>query len=190
MFSQHKLPGNNMKKPVKIILLICAAFLSTMLPLSAETETVKPKDDTRHALGLAAGLTTGSGLSYRYWPGDFGFQATFLPNTAAGEPYVNSGITFFYQISRTQTTRFYLYASSRHLFKKYDEDYYDYGSDWYTERNGDSYEYSLSIGAGPGIEIFLFEDIGINLMTGYAVHNINRDTVFTMTVESAVFYNF
>ena len=36
-------------------------------------------EETKHAIGIGVGFTTGYGLSYRYFPTIFGFQVNFAP---------------------------------------------------------------------------------------------------------------
>jgi hypothetical protein len=60
---------------MKRYLLLFSLCLCTILSTAQETS----KNKFSHRVGLNFGGVTGFGPSYRYWPGKFGIQLTFLP---------------------------------------------------------------------------------------------------------------
>jgi hypothetical protein len=54
-----------------------------------------------NALGVAAGWTTGYGLSYRFQPNKFGVQITFSPYKDSQTTQYSAGLTFLYKLIET-----------------------------------------------------------------------------------------
>ncbi len=141
-----------------------------------------------HCIGVAAGFTTGGGLSYRYWFGnEYGVQATILPlhrkEKDMQETDISLGITglrtFF-------TTRYidlvgyvgargqYMYEKNNRLFAKENE-----------------YEkYTATIGGGPGFNINLSR-LSLNFLFGIrGTVDSEGGELVTMTSEVAAYYCF
>jgi hypothetical protein len=60
---------------MKSILLLISFIFCFSLSFCQPSSTINCK----HQIGLSFGFTNGVGISYRYWPGILGIQATILP---------------------------------------------------------------------------------------------------------------
>ena len=71
-----------------------------------------PFNKYNHLIGIGAGLTTGSGLSYRLYYRNFGTQLNISPSTVFKNNRYNIGLTLLGRISPTKKTNIYLYFSN------------------------------------------------------------------------------
>ena len=152
----------------------------------AQNDSLKISNDYlpthEHYLGLAAGMTTGFGFSYIYWPKSFGVQITAIPIYIDKEFIYSAGLTFLKEIKQFKTSRFYFYLGNQ-----------------ITNFMLNVNDFRYHVGIGPGIEsgkdFFRF-----HLRMGYALYygqnsnsyyntTTNNITVFP-TIELGWFYNF
>lgn len=150
-----------------------------------------------HELGLASGFTTGSGFSYRYWPGKFGLQLTTIPPLLEDGKldYFNGGVTGLLQLAKVKEGRFFMYASG--CFISDPETYTDYFpvdpldpyTSWYEQIVTQKNE-SFNAGLGVGFDIFAGKYIGIDLMGGYGLRDINRSINTFFTIEAGMYFRF
>jgi len=161
-----------MKFP-EFIMIMLLIFLSTSI-LGQENKNDEKSEQQKHSVGLAAGFTTGLGLSYRYLPKKLGVQATFLilPNNY----YSSFGATVLFKVIQRQNSWFYLYQSN--LYSTYRTSGFNCGCPYYEWFNG----------IGFGTEIFLGRHFGLNFMGGAGFYE-NFDE-FTVTGETGVYYKF
>ena len=124
---------------------------------------------SKHELGIAAGFSTGFGISYRYFPCDFGAQLTFAPIVDGNSTLISSGLTFMYRIIETEKSKFFLYQGNHLLYEK--------------RRTVDK---NLINSLGIGIELVINNRVGINLMGGFAGYE--SFTQLSMTGEVGLFY--
>jgi hypothetical protein len=152
------------------------------------TESQKEKEDSKkpfyfpHNLGVATGFTTGWGLSYRYFPGKFGYQANILGYKDVDKGDLSVGGTLLYSLYTTYFSNFYLYQANSYYYKytnsKYPNSYNDYG----LKAN------SFNHGLGFGLELIANEHYASNLMLGYgAFQNFAK---ISPTIELALYYKF
>ena len=161
-----------MKYP-QFILIMLLIFLSTRI-FSQENKIDENIQQQKHSVGLAAGFTTGFGLSYRYLPKKLGIQATVL--ILPDNYYSSFGATILYKVIQHQYSWFYLYQSN--LYSTYRNSGFGCGCPYYEWFNG----------FGFGTEILLGNHFGLNFMGGAGFYE-NFDE-FTVTAETGLYYKF
>lgn len=165
-------------------------LLGLLIIIGATTLSAQEKENItqpKHAVGLAAGFSTGYGLSYRYWPQKLGLQVTMAPFLSNDEYNVSLGVTGLYKLRSAKYYNFFLYYSNHFLFEK-NKNYWYYdsnqGSGFTTKR-----DFTWVTGGGPGFEIVAWGRLGFNGMFGLAYYDHgSSDWEVTMTVESGIFF--
>ncbi|MFO7874303.1 MAG: hypothetical protein R6U62_07455 [Bacteroidales bacterium] len=164
-----------------LVFLLLVIF--TLPAAAQEGENATEKREFTHSLGVGAGFTTGVGLSYRYLPDQFGFQTTFAPLIVDEyESLISFGFSFLYKIFETGNTNFYLYQGNHFLYDKWKKE-----SSPYME---DESEVDIRVhnGLGLGFELIFLDNIGSNLMVGYAARD--NFSSLGLTGELAIYYKF
>lgn len=147
----------------------------------------KHNKNSKHALGLAAGGTTGFGLSYLYMPDRLCFQVAFLPYKDQYSTFISTGLTFIYRLREGEKLNFLLYQGNHFISRT--ETNYTYNPTTSTSvAGGKTTTSGFNNGVGLGFEFFLSENVAFNLMGGYAGYN-NFERI-TITGEGALFYKF
>lgn len=142
-----------------------------------------------HYIGAAAGFSTGYGLSYRYWPGDWGTQVVFTPIADDSGYSINLGTGLFKSLYNTKNTRLFLYLAGNGTYRSYmDEVYSEDDPDVVI---GEELEEGLDwgIGIGPGLEIYIFKNIVLDIMFGYR-YGQGDISGLGFTGEAALYYRF
>ena len=95
------------------IITIAILLFGSNLYSQAQASYTPEKSDSeisKHALGLAAGFTTGYGLSYQYTPIEkLTFQLAFAPYKDDTETQISTGLTFIYRVKQSEKLNFFLY---------------------------------------------------------------------------------
>jgi len=99
--------------------------------------------------GLAAGTTSGVGLAWRNWPGDWGFQLTGLPVFQNTTGFVSVGFNALRRFHDTKWTRFFGYAGA--------------SSDFIS---GNTLTNFSAAGLGYGLEFIAFDHIAVDIQVG------------------------
>ena len=178
---------SNFMKKISLILLIAAWFGINIG--FAQTDN-NAEENSTHQFGFAAGASTGYGLSYRYFPGKFGFQVTTTPIISPDYAHLSLGFAGLYTIHQSQRTRFFSYAGY----------HYNYNSDTYYEYNMNTGNYDREVtstentnifGVGIGIELTAWERVGFNFMSGigYYYHG-SDDWLISLDGGIGVYYKF
>lgn len=170
---------------IKIVLLLLSALLLQNL-VSAQNSDNGVEERYKHAIGFGAGFTTAYGISYRFFPGSFGAQATFAPYKDGEDVRISTGLTFLYRIIESEKLNLLLYEGNHYYYDRYQHEYYDYFSNtFYEETSTDEF---LNIGVGFGVEFIIAEHFSFNLMGGYAGYDGFRR--IGLTGETGIFYTF
>ncbi len=156
------------------------ALISLSLNAQENTENSQ-RINYKHGLGMAAGATTGWGLSYRYCPSRFSVQATFSPYKNEYSTSVSAGIAFLYNLVETKSTSFFLYEGNHF---RYNHTAPDPNNSFITEGNNSQW----NNGIGIGIEFLMFKRVSFNLMAGYASYDMFR--MINVTGETGLYYKF
>jgi hypothetical protein len=169
-------------KKILLLLVFAAGFNIISCSLLAQQSTeASERINYKHGLGMAAGFTTGFGLSYRYCPSRFSVQATFAPIKTDYSVRVSAGIAFLYNLVETNRTSFYLYEGNHYQYHKENYDPYGYNSPGVSNNH-------LSNGVGIGIEFIIYKRISFNLMAGYASYDFFDE--INVTGETGLYYKF
>lgn len=168
--------------------------------LSLQTLASESKENLSHYIGAGAGFSTGYGLSYRYWPGDYGTQIVFTPFSDGETTIINLGSGIFKTLHETTYTRLFLFSAGSITYTNYLEDTTDYET--FNEENPDesfpedeitherAQKLEGTVGIGPGLEIYIFKNIVLDIMFGfkYGISSLNPGLGFTG--EIALYYRF
>jgi len=192
-----------MKKSVFTILTIFTLFPLTILsqeePPASEKKDKTEKTNFKHSLGLAAGFTTGYGLSYRFIPKKIGAQIVFAPYKTEYESQYSIGLTFIYKIIESRRASLFIYQGNHLLLKSEDGQIYSQGSGYYdgfgnyiypttTVTNTTIKTNKINNGIGIGMELKAGEHVGFNFMVGYASYDAFK--TINVTGEFGLFFNF
>ncbi len=162
-----------------------ATLVLLAIGLNAQSEKSTSKE-FKHGIGLAAGATTGYGLSYQYFPDKFGVQLVFGGIKAREYVNLSIGAVLKYELIKNEKANLFLYQSNSIFYNSYE--YKDYS--WETgEETGTSTTERSSIfnnGLGLGTDISLSKRLSLNAMGG--IGSYDRFAVVTVTAELAVFY--
>lgn len=154
--------------------LLTALLISDFVPNRLQAQELTVADQSKHAIGAAAGFTTGYGLSYRYTPGIWAIQATFAPFADEYETQISSGITFIYYLRKLKYVNLYLYQGNHFFYEKVDyPEYFNENKQW-------------NNGLGMGFEFIVFERVSVNLMTGFGAYDSFKK--YNMTGEVGLFF--
>ncbi|MDO9512554.1 MAG: hypothetical protein Q7J34_12395 [Bacteroidales bacterium] len=152
-----------------LTMMFCCLSFDTL-----QAQELSVTEQSKHAIGAAAGFTTGYGLSYRYTPGKWGLQATFAPFADEYETQISSGLTFMYYLRKLKFVNFYLYQGNHFFYERVNyPDYFNETKQW-------------NNGVGMGFEFILFERVSVNLMTGFGAYDSFKK--FNMTGETALYF--
>ena len=182
---------------MKTLKLLFLSFIINFLALNtysqveekprAEKSYFNHKRDSKHALGIAAGATTGLGLSYLYMPDRLCFQVAFVPYKDVDRTFISAGLTFIYRLREGEKLNFLLYQGN-HFISRTETNYISNPPNYTTVSTGKTTTSGFNNGVGIGFEFFLSESVSFNLMGGYAGYN-NFERI-TITGEGALFYKF
>lgn len=162
--------------------IVVTGYIETTLAQPASAADSKPVKNDKplrfaHGMGFAAGYVSGYGLSYRYWPGDWGIQITLSPVISSQSSLVSAGVNILKTMYEGRFTRLYLYGGVSAFYTR--SDYLN--------------DLSIHAGIGNGVEITLFNNIGINIQGG-ARYFINQNAGsyygVNLSAEGGVFYRF
>ncbi len=167
-----------MKKAIFILFLLTAVY--------SFSEEKDSESDLSHYIGGAAGITTGYGLSYRHWGDDLGFQVVFTPMTGYNlNILINLGTGIFKTLYETTYTRLFLYGAANATYTNQNLMIYDQTG----TQNINTLEFAA--GFGPGIELYLFKNIVIDLMFGYKYgFGSGLYGGLGFTAEAGIYYRF
>ena len=146
-------------KLIITLLLIC---------IIAHAEAQDEQRVRSQQIGAHIGLTTGMGISYRFWPAKLGIQATFIPVKTDTIQFISFGLTGLLTLSEKQHFKTFLYLGN-HL----------------VSRNGHQ-EYN--IGFGPGFTVG--SKVRFNLIIGYGFYDVSDTFNMLPTGEIGVYYKF
>jgi hypothetical protein len=167
-------------KPFKILIL--SIFSVVIFSFSLKAQNAESSKKSKHSLGAGIGFTTGYGLSYRYTPSKWGIQVNFAPFKNVTQEIYSVGCTFLYKLNDKNKVTLYLYEGNHYYYNQ---------SAFFNEtnqKNEISTESYMNNGFGFGIEMPFFEQIGFNLMTGYACYDNFK--MYNLTGEAALYFKF
>lgn len=176
---------------MKKLLLISSLFFITIGVFAQEK-----KDRFNHSLGFGAGVSTGYGLSYRYFGGKLGVQVNFSPYKDETKVIMSSGVTFLFRLVELEKLSFYAYQANHFYYEKESYTYTEYDYEYsngttITTANKVTYlneQKYFNNGAGIGLEFTPSKRISLNVMGGYGGQKDFRKISFTG--ETAIYFKF
>ncbi|MEX1002390.1 MAG: hypothetical protein WDZ35_09780 [Crocinitomicaceae bacterium] len=163
-------------------------------------EEEKEKPSFKHYLGVHAGLTTGLGFSYRYWPGKLGFQLTGIPVFYSSENtstfFSSFGISVLMNIKEFSKVSIFSYLGNHMIYNR--DTYYDYYYDPITYETvksdtktvNENINYNIALGVG--LKVNFWEVMDFNLQAGYGVLTSLNNESFrsSFSGEAGLYYHF
>lgn len=170
----------------KLIVIIAVTVPLTLF----SQESDKSQNEYKFGIGAAAGFSTGYGLSFRYWPSDWGLQITTAPYYSDYNSSVSLGVTALRLIRDDGKIRLFGYIGNHLYYESYKEWYY-----YPQESSGTEKSTTWILGAGPGFEFIIAKKVSFNLMFGIASYtefsnNYDTDWSLNMTIETGLYYRF
>ncbi|MGB0882898.1 MAG: hypothetical protein ACPGSO_08080, partial [Vicingaceae bacterium] len=156
-------------------IVLATALFCLIGNINAQKESkVNNEERFNHSLGFGAGLSTGHGLSYRYFGKKLGVQVNFSPYKDETKVIMSSGLTFLYRIVELEKLSFFAYQANHYYFEEESYTYTEYSYDYYNGSNTSSKEVTyknerneINNGVGIGLEFLPSDRIGFNIMGGY-----------------------
>lgn len=155
-------------------LLVTVLILCFATAINAQTNSdavdVKTSDSKiHHALGIAAGTSTGYGISYRFFYDRFSVMAVAAPFYGNAYDLSSYGFSFIYQATNYPRTNLLVYQGNHFLID-------------------DLVSENIINGAGIGLEYSGDDNIVLNFMFGFAGYDSFR--FIYPSVEAGVFFKF
>lgn len=176
-----------MKNLIALFTCFLLVLLSAKIQAQSENDTIANSNaEMKHSLGATGGKANGIGLTYRYWPGKFGVQATLGPYIEEDYAEISAGITFLYSIAQTKYVELFAYQGNH--FQYFEENYTSYPPQSPNGKSFSNVERSFHTGVGLGVEFIILKQINFDLMLGYtAVDNFEG---LNITGGAGLYYNF
>ncbi len=186
-----------MKNVIKYLLVMLTMLLASNV-FSQNAVTDEKKNYSKHGIGAVLSSCNGKGLAYRYWPKNFGVQASFIPYASNTEKYFNGGITLYQRIKRYSVGDLFMHLGVEYQYEQSEQYYYDnYTSSYYEAY--DVMTSGVNIGVGPGYH-FALKTVSFDCFFGYGAYirdessssanvSLNDRTIMTVSGGIAVFLN-
>ena len=174
-------------------MLIAISIAVSSYSQEEASNTAKADKQLNNAIGVAAGMTTGYGISYRRYVQNFGLQLTFAPykksDDYSSDERIHFGFTFLYNVVKNNWSTLYVYQSNYLYWRK--ENYKYMTGHWQqppTEVEVTNISQEWNHGIGIGMEFIIARAISLNLMGGYgAFEDFNN---YGLTIEGGLYYKF
>ena len=168
--------------------MILFVFLAISIVLSSAAQD-QEEPSLKHEIGVAAGWSTGYGISYRYWPKDLGFQVTTTPHFEEGRAQASIGLTGLLKLSEIEWMRFFLYLGNHYMYETWEYTNHDSNgnpTDTYSE-----VQHRYVAGLGTGFEFLIGKKIGLNIMFGLRSDWQSPSThIVGFSGETGLYYRF
>ncbi len=128
-----------------------------------------------HHVGAFGGAASGYGLSYRFFPGTFGFHVTTTPIFGSDHSHFSMGLEMLYSINKGRITHLYGYLANNYIYRYDKWENYSYSSSVPTTSYQTSRDITNISGIGVGFEICAGQRVGFNFQMGYGFYYYNKD---------------
>jgi len=149
---------------MKKIFIICLLTLASL-----QTQAQDTIQKSLHQLGINLGAATGIGLSYRYTPGKFMHQVTFLPVATDDIVFIDLAYSLHYTLKDRKFANFNLYGGTHFIY------------------NSESGLNNIT-GGGFGFDFKCSNHFTVNLNAGYGAYFLDERTSLYPTGELGIFY--
>lgn len=149
----------------------------------------------KHSLGLSAGVSTGLGFSYRYWPKKVGLQVTGIPIFSSNSIYTSAALSGLITIKDFSDIRMFGYFGNHLIYNRSNNIILelDPNTGVFTETNVTFNDYTYNTALGVGFRFNFWEVLDFNLQTGYgASFDFNQNTTYRtiFAAEAGLYYHF
>jgi hypothetical protein len=151
------------------VLILCFATAINAQTNSDAVDVKTSEGKVHHALGIAAGTSTGYGISYRFFYSRFSVLTVAAPFYGDAFDLSSYGLSFIYQATNYPQTNLLVYQGNRFLTDQFGVE-------------------SITNGAGIGLEYNGDDNIVLNFMFGFAGYDSFRSIY--PSVEAGVFFKF
>lgn len=165
-------------------ILVIAAILLFGFGLSAQ-DSMDSHKEFKHYIGLAAGATSGYGLSYQYSPNKAGVQFVFGGIKASDYSNLSAGVILKYDLIESNKASLFLFQSNSLFYSSYIYEDWDWDTGNSLGRTTER-DYIINNGVGVGTDVSLGKRISLNVMGGVGSYNLFE--IVTITGEIGVFY--
>jgi len=161
-----------MKKIIPLVTCFSALFITQVGNAQKATEIqdgpeAVTKNYSKHGIGAVLSSTNGKGLAYRYWPGTYGIQFSFLPISVESFEYYNLGVTGYARLKRYNFGELFVHAGIELQYQSIEESdqlssYLPY-TYYRVNSNG------INAGFGPGYR-FEMKPASFDVFLGYGLY--------------------
>ncbi|NVO03901.1 MAG: hypothetical protein HXX09_14485 [Bacteroidetes bacterium] len=177
-----------MKNKSIFLLIILALCLSNLKAQKIKEPAIAKQ--YKYSIGIAAGSTTGCGVSFRFIPKRIGFQATLLPISSnyGDDMIVNSGLTLLGRITEAENTNLYVYLANNYIYNRSTFTGYNWVNNNYEEYTTKTETGKWNTGVGVGVEFATTKRVVMNMMIGFGQYNTFQ--TITFAGELGLYYRF
>ena len=166
--------------------LVVIIFITNVIFAQTEEPEQSSYDNRSLGLGVQAGFTTGTGISYKKTISqNFSMSAAITPPFIQDSRilYSSFGLTGYFNLKNAKHSRFFTYLS---MAVFYWQDAYCSSTTCYKIDDN-----LINTGIGLGMELlsFLSQNISIQAMLGYGIYTESNTSPFSMpTIELGLYY--
>lgn len=160
----------------------------TLLSYTAKSqEAINEVKKSRNSIGVAAGVSTGLGFSYRYQTEKLGFEVTGIPIfNGSQQLFISAGASFMYKIKTHEKLDVFLYYGNHLIYSQREMIMYDFPT--YSSVINKTTE--MTMGLGAGVNIHIVDYLDLSLKAGYGLYNYNRNMTATVVGGVGFYYLF
>jgi hypothetical protein len=148
----------------------------------------------KHSLGLSAGVSTGLGFSYRYWPKKVGFQVTGIPIFSTNNIFSSVALSGLITIKDFSNIQMFGYFGNHLIYDKssYTDVVVNPITGVITETKMTSEDYTYNTALGVGFRFNFWGVLDFNLQTGYGASFEYNPNLFrtVFAAEAGLYYHF
>lgn len=185
--SNFKLTIESMKPFRLIISLLLAIFTTQAFAQDGGIEKVDVSNSaSKHRIGFAGGTSGGAGVMYAFKPNKFQVQAVAFPNVRPNNAYLQTGLSFMYDVKKYKYFDLFAYENNRLIYEKhtYTWGYYDVNG-VYTSAVEKNESIKISHSLGMGLRFTFLQHLGAQIMTGFASYNYNQ---LSMSIDGGLYF--
>ena len=162
----------------------------TLLSYTAKSqEAINEVKKSRNSIGVAAGISTGLGFSYRYQTDKLGFEVSGIPIfNGSQQLFISAGASLMYKIKSHEKLDVFLYYGNHLIYSQREMIMYDFPSDTYSSVINKTTE--MTMGLGAGVNIHIVDYLDLSLKAGYGLFNYNRNMTATVVGGVGFYYLF
>ena len=166
---------------MKKLLTIAFMFIFALGLQAQEEDSRLPDSDSKIMIGLAAGFTSGTGISVRTVQKQHGVTLTVLPYFTSQENnpanFINLGLSYNYYFRQNDFVDFSMKFGTQYLGGDVDFDL-SFGE-----------ASQINVGIGPEINIHIVPELDLEFYLGYGLYDIADSLNSSLTAGVGFYYN-